>query len=430
VLPLAALRPFEAEAAKPVASAPAAKKLVYSAKSRVISENACDSVLRANRPTELTHIGVNEDDYGSRVIEYMTSTTRKCMQAFIFGHPTFADDRLIALPSGGVAEFKELTPGNERRVHVQPNDNGGMEYIASLNGIRTEYDDEMRAWMARVVPEVLSEGAVDAPQRVARYRARGGVNLVLTLIGRLKCTSSRRIHYEALLDGAPLTSNEYQKIADHAARTLSGSPSDLTAVLTRVASAPTKVRTKGTDPADQLAAGVEKLMIAQSAMGDALKDALKSSTTGTDSTKTLRKYAQTEDPDVILMALKGAKEISSDTDKRSILETFAGRTLAQRNPRFRDAYFDAAGSIQSDTDLRAVLIAALGFAQKDQGIIFATFEQIKRMTSDTDKRAVLITMVEQNLLTTPAIRTAFMKTARTIQSSTDFTAVIQAAFKN
>lgn len=429
VLPLAALRPFETEGGKPVAAAPAAKKKIAGV-SRVISDNACDSVLTAKRPTDVTHIGVNEDDIGSKVIEYMTSTTRRCVQAFIIGQPTFANDRLIALAPGSVAEFKELTPGHSRRVHVERDDNGLLEHIATVDGMRTEYDDAMRAWMGRVVPEVLSEAAVEAPQRVARYRSRGGVSYVLNQIQQLKSTSSRKVHYEALLDGAPLTSDEYKKIADHAARTLSGSPSDLTAVLTRVAAAETKVRGKGSDEAKQLAAGVEKLMIAQSAMGDALKHALGNSTTSTDSTNTLRKYGQTEDAEVILMALKGAKEISSSTDKRTILETFAGRTLGRGNSKFREAYFDAAGTIQSDTDLRAVLIEALQFAKRDQAIIFNSFDLIKHMTSDTDKRAVLVTAVEKDLLTTPAIRNAFMKTARTIQNSTDFTAVIQAAFKN
>ncbi len=430
VIPLAALRPFETETTKTVAAAAPVAKKATSGVSRVISDNACDSVLRANRPTDLTHIGVNDDDAGSTVIEYMTSTSVHCTQAFILGRPTFADDRLIALAPGSVAEFRELTPGNTRVVHVERKSDGGLEYIATRNGLRSEYDDTMRAWMGRVVPLVLSEAGVEAPQRVARYRAKGGVALVLDRIERLKSTSSRRAHYEALLDGAPLTDREYQKIADHAARTLSGSPADLNMVLTRVASAPTKVRGKGPNALKQLETGVQKMMIAQGAMGEALERALGKNTTSTDSANTIRRYGRTEDPEVILMALKGAKEISSSADKRSILEALVARTLGRGNSRYREAYFEVASTIDSDTDLRAVLIAALGLARNDAAITFSVFDQIKRMTSDTDKRVVLITAVEKDLLTTSAIRTAFMKTARTIQSSTDFTAVIQAAFKN
>jgi hypothetical protein len=51
------------------------------------------------------------------------------------------------------------------------------------------------------------------------------------------------------------------------------------------------------------------------------------------------------------------------------------------------------------------------------------------MTSDTDKRAVLVAAAEEKLLRSSAIRDAFMAAARTIESSTDFRVVMQAALK-
>jgi len=53
-----------------------------------------------------------------------------------------------------------------------------------------------------------------------------------------------------------------------------------------------------------------------------------------------------------------------------------------------------------------------------------------QMTDDTDKRAVLITAIEQHLLGTKSLRASFMSAAKKIQSSTDYTAVMTAAFKS
>src|SRR5687768_12847513 len=131
------------------------------------------------------------------------------------------------------------------------------------NGRRVAYDDGMRAWMVEFVPEFLRESGIDAPQRVARDLARGGVSLVLANIARTNSTGSKRRHYEALLDGRPLTETEYAQIRRHATRYLYGSSVDLDAVLTRIAAGPAK-GTKG------LTGAVNRLAEAQQAMGIAL----------------------------------------------------------------------------------------------------------------------------------------------------------------
>ncbi|MBC7794010.1 MAG: hypothetical protein H7Z43_09890 [Clostridia bacterium] len=303
-----------------------------------------------------------------------------------------------------------------------PGNGGVLEFIPSFNGRRIEYTDDMRAWMGRFVPEVMREAGVDAPQRVARDLARGGVSLVLANIGRTKSTTSKRAHYEALLDGRPLTEAEYAQIRTHAARNLYGSSSDLNAVLTRIGAGPA-AGTKG------LKAAVTRLMQSQEAMGEALGVALEQNKSSSESASTMTQYASTDDPEMLLLALRGAAEISSDTDRRILLQTIAPRVLRRKSATLRDAFFAAAREMTSDTDLRIVLQAALPFGHNDPAITLAVFKAVGNMSSDTDKRVVLQTAAEQHLLSTSEIRNAFMVAARTMSSDTDYSLVMQAALK-
>ncbi|HEX2721859.1 MAG TPA: hypothetical protein VHM24_03010, partial [Gemmatimonadaceae bacterium] len=218
-----------------------------------------------------------------------------------------------------------------------------------------------------------------------------------------------------------LTDAQYSDVLRHAASTLSGSSSDLTAVLTHA--------DRGGKGTRSLGAAIGRLAEAQKAMGAALGSALKANESSAESAGTMTEYASTDDPEMILMALRGAKNISSDTDRRTLLETLAPRALRRINPTMRTAFFEAAAVTESDTDRRAILLAALRFAQGDKKVALAVFQLVAKMTSDTDKRAVLSKAAEQRLLSTAELRAAFMNAAKTIESSTDYTAVMQAALR-
>jgi len=424
VIPLAALRPFESSApsVSAVKEAKAASGPAKNGPVRLITDTACDSVMRSSRQTSWNHVHV-DDDSVSRTIEYLTSSPTSCAQAAIVGDTRFADDRFLSLDRTAYATFIEVKPGAVRSVRVTPRDDGTIEFSARRNGNQVAYDDAMRQWIGRFLPQVLRESSIDVPQRIARDMARGGTALVLARIADISSTSARRAHYEALLDGKPLSESEYEAIAEHVTRTLKDSPSDLAAVLTRIASSPPK-------KPKTLAAAISGIGRAQNALSNALGAALSESTSSGDSVQTLTKYAVTDDPDMMLMALQGAKDISSSTDKRTLLETIAAGAFRRKSAALRGAYFDVVETIDSDTDRRAVLIAALRYGHADPAITVAVLAAVKaQMETDTDKRAVLVTAATQQLLTTAALRNAFMVAAKSIESSTDYTAVMKAAFK-
>ncbi|HKY98583.1 MAG TPA: M56 family metallopeptidase, partial [Gemmatimonadaceae bacterium] len=313
VLPLAALRPFGARAASAEVvrgnnqKTDVAKAAVNDGRPNLnFSENACDSAMRVRRGTvsNLVHTDSGDED-GIPVLEYMSLSDAGCTQAAFVGTTVFANDRLISL--GNEESFvtvSEVTPSTNRSIRITRRGNGTMEFSPRLNGSAVGFDDSMRAWLAKLLPAILSEAGVDAPQRVSRDLARGGVDAVLTRIAAIRSTSSRRAHYEALLDGRPLSSAEYDRVSRHVSHYLASSPSDLAAVLTRIAAGPAK----GTK---SLGAAVGALGRAQDALSNALEAQLGRSHSSSDTAQALTQYGVTDDPDMLLLALEGAADMSS-----------------------------------------------------------------------------------------------------------------------
>jgi beta-lactamase regulating signal transducer with metallopeptidase domain len=426
VFPLAALRPFHSPGVIEAATGETPRLVAPAAPGQnalLISENACDSAMHKRGTTVSQHTHADDDDKGKRVIEFMSTAPNHCSQAAIIGDVMFQNDRLIGLGNGSFASLREVTPGLIRSVRVTPRGNGTMEFAAKVNDLAVPYDDDMRAWFATLLPKVLVETGIDVPQRVARDMAKGGVEEVLKRIANITSTASRRLHYDALLDGRPLTQSEYDRVSRHVSTYLAGSPSDLSGVLERLSAGPAA----GTK---SLHAAVNQLGRAQESLGRALRTALDASKSSNDSAHMLTQYAVTDDPEMTLMALKGAKDISSDTDKRVFLQTIAANALRRKDAALRAAFFDVVASMSSDTDVRIVLTDALPYGHADSDVTLAVLKVVqKQMTSDGDRRVVLTTAIEQHLLRTPEVRAAFMNAARAMTSDTEYSLVMRAMFK-
>jgi hypothetical protein len=281
----------------------------------------------------------------------------------------------------------------------------------------------MRTWFSNLMPEVLRNASIEVAARVARGVKRGGVDAVLVDIDRITSMSAKRSHYEALLRGPSLKAAEYDKIARHAGRSLATSPNDLSAVLTLLAASPST----GTK---SLAAAVGKLVAAQETMAAALGTALGKNSSSSDSASTYQQYAATDDPEMIMMALRGVRDISNDTDKRVLLQAVAPKALGKKITALRTEFFYAAETISSDSDLRVVLQDALAHAHGDPDVTLGVIALVgANMTSDSDRRVTLTTVAERHLLTTSEIREAYSEAAKKITSSYDYRLTLQAALK-
>ena len=422
VLPLAALRPFHNPPASNAAIAKEAGSSTANplpaASLRKIADNMCDSVWATGHRVTSSHVHNDDSGAGSYVELFITDPT-SCQQAAVIGQASFLEDRLIDLGRGSAAMFHEITNDADRKVVITPGD-GVLRYAASLNGKPVAYDGEMRNWMGTFMPEVLREAGIEVPARVARDMERGGVAAVLKDISGINSKAAQRQHYEALLTGRTLTNAEYDLVARHAGRELASQPSDLEAVLTLLSATPTS-------GSRALERAVGKLAAAQQTMQDALGTALRQNKSSTDSATTFRQYAATDDPKMIVMALDGARDLSSDEDRRLLLQTIAAKALGSRNQEMRTAFFRAARAFTSDTSLRLTLQDALAYARKDPEITIGALKLAEeKMTSDTDRRLVLTTAAEQKLINSDSARAAYMLAAKKMTSSSDYRIVMQA----
>jgi hypothetical protein len=269
----------------------------------------------------------------------------------------------------------------------------------------------------------MREATIDVPQRVIRLRREGGVDGVLDDIARMTSTAAKTAHYKALLEDDNFTQSEIDRIARDAGRDLASSPTDLRSVLDllipqRVVRAAGSARRTAYPSA-----------AAQASIDQSVQAAVRKAKSSGDKASILTQYAAGGDPEAVLMALHGAKDVSSSGDKRSLLTTLAASALNGRNAALRRAFFEAYATITSDGDKRSVLLAALPYGHANPAVTLDVIEGTRHIDSAGDKAEVLIGVTRQRLLTSAAIRRAFMEAAKEISSSGDYKRVLEAAIE-
>jgi hypothetical protein len=343
---------------------------------------------------------------GRQVLEYMTRRAGRCVHVLIVGaFKLTSDERDIAqLAPGGRAQFQDFTVGRERELTIVRDDDGTLRRTYIENGRLTAYGSAAQEWVAALVQEIARESGANAPERVARLRARGGVPAVLAEIEKIESSGSKRRHYEALLAGGTLTPAEIDTVVRHAGRELAESSGDLRAVLRLVP--PGGVR----------------------AVNGALEEAIARMGDG-DKAAVLGSMLDAGDPATLGVVLRLTEQIGSDGDKAGLLQRAAPRVLDGPNDALRDAFFHAYATIGSDGDKASVLLAALRRGRSSASLTRDVLRGASRIGSDGDKASVLLAVAHSRLLTTPELREEYIRAARTIGSDADYRAVIDAVLK-
>jgi beta-lactamase regulating signal transducer with metallopeptidase domain len=373
---------------------------------QISTAQSCSSA-QLGRTGSTTHIHSDSDD-GMGVVSYLSTSDSRCAQASIVGKLTFnaGETDVTDMSSSAHALFRERTAADDRELTLYRTDSG-IVHAYRHNGSDTAYDDDARRWFARFLPTVLQEVSLNVGPRVARWRAEGGVSRVLTEIATIQSSNAKRMHYDALLDGGHLTSEETDRIVQQASHDLTSS-SDLSAILQKVA------------PGLRHLGGSARLLGA----------AIVAIPSSSDRTSVLRTYGETDNREVLLAVMRVAKTIPSSSDLSALLEELAPRYLSGNDAELRTAFFDAANVIPSSTDLSAVLDVAIGYVNRSEAHARAVLESASRLASSTDKADVLIRFVDAGGLRTPALRDQFMSVASGIASSTDMRRVLEAATKH
>jgi beta-lactamase regulating signal transducer with metallopeptidase domain len=480
-LPLAALRPFQeptaaaaapaattsataiptlpesfkvsiSEAAAPAVTASTASGEVSTAQEPVSpkpitgatpgSAWSCDSYSGTSGSSG-THISHHNGEGRNQILNYVVTSGNRCAEAALVGRAKFSVDetRIAELSPGGFARFRERTETIDRAVSVTPVGDGSLSYTAMVNGRTVPFDETMQAWLARLLPEVLREAAINVPERVARLRSRGGVPAVLQDIGEIRSTGAKRAHYEELLK-APMSASDAERVAAQAGRDLAASSGDLSAVIQQLPRS--SLRTSETR--------------------QAVAGALSRIKSSGDKTNTLQILAPNADREMLLVLAKAAEELPSSGDKANYLIVTASEYLTPGTESLRNAFFKTTSTLQSSGDMANVLISAIpyshGSAQVALQVVatskglassgdamnvllslisqraiqpgatratLAVIERTLTMASSGDRANVLISLATNNLLSTGEIRDAFTKAAMALPSDGDRSNVLSAA---
>ena len=438
VVPLAALHPYQrAAAARPTKDARAAHQAdsantleralnplvatfnskaaqlatataVLGAKLNGQSPN-CDTIRFGSRSSTSTHIHSDDNGGGSSIIDYTKYNGEKCSSATIIGRLTYTEteDDVASMLFGAHAMFRErFASGDDRELTVSRADNGGIVHSYRRNGSSAPYDDEARRWFGGFLPTVLMEAGINVGPRVALWRAQGGADFVLSRIGTMSSSGSKRSHYEALIEAERLSNGDLDRIVRHAGRNLSSS-GDLRSVLLKAA--PTR------------GGGIRS--------GSALEDAIVNMASSGDKTAVLEAYGQTTDKEMLMSVMRVARTIQSSGDKARLLQELAQRYLSGNDRDLYSAYYQTALTIPSSGDLRNTLEMAIPYAAQSAEQTLLLIDATKSIASSGDRSNVLISLVQTGAVKTKEARDAFFAVTASVPSDGDRSRVLQAAVR-
>jgi hypothetical protein len=364
---------------------------------------SCSSVsLRRNGSSTSIHSSSDDDDSS---FQYISSSNGRCLQVAVWGKVDFTpDERDVShLSNDGRLYVRERRADVDRELTVTPGDGDAPRYAYSVDGERANFEEDGRAWLGTLLPEVIRESGINARQRVARLRRDGGVEAVLADISRTQSTSAKRAAYEALLRDGNLSSEDEARLARQAGTDLSSSDGELRAVLEAVG------RRGHQAPA----------------MAEALGAAVEHMSSDGEKRAVLEQYALQGDRDMLLVTMRQARSISSDGEKAAFLRSTVARYLAASDEALRNSFFSVAQTISSDGEKREVLMQTLPYGAQP-GVLMSVLDIARQISSDGEKSELLVNIVRRRFAMTPQLREAFMRTTRSLGSDGEYRRVMEA----
>jgi beta-lactamase regulating signal transducer with metallopeptidase domain len=373
------------------------------------SPKSCDEP--AVPGTTINSIHSDSHDDGFSMFRYLNlQEDGTCREATLVGKVTFtaAEDDIASMPVSAHAVFRERTSAADRELVVRATGDGTLTRIYRLNGAVAAYDDDARRWFAGYLPRVARESGMNVRPRVARWRAEGGVDRVLSMIASIRSSGAKRAHYEALLDEGKLSTDDLDKVVRQAGRDLGGSSGDLRAVLQKAA--------PGVRGGPRTVSALEAAVMAVPSSGDRAA--------------VLQSFGQTNDRDMLLSVMKMAETIPSSGDKANLLTVLAPHYFQGNDAALRTAFFRTVATIPSSGDMRNVLTGSvMGFAAGSEDVARSVIRASLDIASSGDRAVVLLNLVEIGAVRTTVLRDALMKATQGLASS-DMRNVLETAARH
>lgn len=329
------------------------------------------------------------------------------LQVAIRGKLEFTEDYsdVAAFSTGnGDLRISERRGGVTRKFEATPSA-GGIKREYWVNNEPRPMDGEARAWLARVLKEVVRQGGYDAPARVTRLLQRGGPQAVLAEVSEIKSDYVKRLYLDELMKQGNLDAGTARLVLRQAAREIS-SDYEKTEILVKMA--PAYLRDDGFR--EVYLEGVNTIH-SDYERGRALKAVLKKESLSKDN---------------LLFALKSVAAISSDYEKAELLVKAAN--LFPPDEALQKAYLDAVRTIHSDYEKGRAIAALLDKSETKPATLLFMAKSAAEIHSDYEKAQLLIRVADAGRRD-EAVRNAVTETARTIQSEYERGRVLAAVYK-
>ncbi|HEX8843892.1 MAG TPA: hypothetical protein VF791_04575 [Pyrinomonadaceae bacterium] len=341
--------------------------------------------------TKITEINETDGDRSDISVRYSDGDHSLEVKAKGRLEFTDTDTDVKSISRDGYLLIEERRGSMSRRFEVSAGANSQPQRNFYVRGQAHAFDQEARAWLAEVLPDVIRNTAIGARARVQRILRQKGADGVLDEISLIRSDGAKRIYFQELLRVGNPEVATLRKAARQAARQLS---SDGEKAILLIESA-------------DLYLGNERVA------PDFFETVLSIHSDGEHRrvlSAILRKGPGTED---ILRTLKSARAISSDGEKALLLIQHA--ELFLNHSSTLPSLFDTINSIGSDGEHARVLSALLRRHTLTRENLTRLLRSAEQISSDGEKANVLIAAVRV-YATDAAALSAIADAAKTIGS--------------
>jgi hypothetical protein len=333
-------------------------------------------------------------------MEFTTRNGWTSLKVKIDGAIEFTDDDhdVKSLSPNGRFTLQEGGWLSGREYAVKADATGNLTKTYSVGRTSKPLDEEGRAWLGRLLPQVIRDTGIGAGPRVARILRQGGAPAVIAEIGLIHSDGSRRAYLEQLFSQATLNMEELKD----SAKLIRGISSD-------------------GDKAQVVIAVDEKYFTGD--LRPYLFDAAESISSDGDKRRVLSDIIKKDagNTESLVRAARVARHISSDGDKAEVLVEIAIPYGA--SGELHMVYFEAVNSISSDGDHARVLSKLLTAHGDDRDTLARVLHSAEKISSDGDKARVLKDAVS-TYRDEQAVRKAFFDAANSISSDGDHQQVL------
>lgn len=392
------------------------------------------------------------------------------LSASIKGEVKFSEDyqNIIGISPGGYFIIKERRLFTTEMLEVTAGSDGKPHFRYRLRGRQFDYDEDARAWVRQVLPEVLERSGILAESRIRGHIANADVDAALDEISRLSSNHLKGEYYQMLAGYDALSDAEQVELVRAAGREI-GSSSELRATLEHLVELlpdTPAINQELLHSAGEIASSSEKSRairtVAQSRAIDpqtaavmaGISESISSSSEKSLALRSMAIHCRSEEA-ALSAYLEAAETISSSSERAQALEALieaapafpAGwaklasgaatisssseqsrvlRSMAKICPGAREvweAYFSSAELINSSSEKAAALQAALTRDDFSGASLASAYPAIISVSSSSEKARVL-SSAAAIVLPENAAMEAFLDAAATISSSSELERVL------